>query len=306
MTERLSTIDRARGRWTEILPTLGVDRRFLVNRHGPCPLCGGRDRYRFDDREGSGSYFCGQCGAGTGIILIRKLHDWDHATACARVDEIIGSSSPVVSSPAPRGRSSGDARRRVINDLLRESGSQWVVDEYLHRRGIAVSSDVLRGHPRCAYFDENRKFVGQFPAVVAPIHAPDGEVESAHRIYIGNVSPRKKFLPPVRTIKGAAVRLFPAAEGMAIAEGIETALAVQQLTGLSAWAVLDAGNMREFTPPAGISTITIYGDNDTNFVGQAAAYELARKLHAKRITVSVHIPPKQDSDWLDMLTDGVT
>ena len=38
----LNTVERARGRWREILPRLGIDARFLVNRHGPCPLCGGR------------------------------------------------------------------------------------------------------------------------------------------------------------------------------------------------------------------------------------------------------------------------
>ncbi len=56
----MSTIERARGRWSEILPRLGIDARFLRNRHGPCPLCGGKDRFRFDDRDGSGSYFCNQ------------------------------------------------------------------------------------------------------------------------------------------------------------------------------------------------------------------------------------------------------
>ncbi len=68
------TVERAHGRWTEILPLLGVDPRFLVNRHGPCPLCGGKDRFRFDDKDGSGSYYCNGCGAGVGIILVRKLH----------------------------------------------------------------------------------------------------------------------------------------------------------------------------------------------------------------------------------------
>src|SRR3954447_11493912 len=84
------TVERARHRWREILPQLGIDTRFLVNKHGPCPLCGGRDRYRFDDRDGSGSYYCNQCGAGVGVILVRKLHGWDHKTACDEIDKIIG------------------------------------------------------------------------------------------------------------------------------------------------------------------------------------------------------------------------
>jgi putative DNA primase/helicase len=48
----MNTIERARHRWREILPRLGIETRFLVNKHGPCPLCRGKDRFRFDDRDG--------------------------------------------------------------------------------------------------------------------------------------------------------------------------------------------------------------------------------------------------------------
>src|SRR5690348_13963485 len=60
---RIPTVDRARGRWREILPCLGVETRYLTNKHGPCPLCGGKDRFRFDDKNGDGTYYCNQCGA---------------------------------------------------------------------------------------------------------------------------------------------------------------------------------------------------------------------------------------------------
>src|SRR4051794_10211 len=98
------TVERARHRWREILPRLGIETRFLTNKHGPCPLCGGRDRYRFDDRDGTGSYYCNQCGAGVGVILIRKRHGWDHATACGEIDKIIGSErEPTKSAATPEG-----------------------------------------------------------------------------------------------------------------------------------------------------------------------------------------------------------
>ncbi|MDI5829610.1 hypothetical protein MJN51_36035, partial [Salmonella enterica subsp. enterica serovar Kentucky] len=35
-------------------------------RHAPCPACGGKDRFRFDD-NGRGSFICNQCGAGDGL-----------------------------------------------------------------------------------------------------------------------------------------------------------------------------------------------------------------------------------------------
>ena len=51
---------------------LGVDTTFLTGKHVSCPVCGGKDRFRFDDRDGSGSFFCAQCGAGDGFTLAIK------------------------------------------------------------------------------------------------------------------------------------------------------------------------------------------------------------------------------------------
>jgi len=49
-------IAAAQGRWPEILAALaGLSDAELSDRHQPCPRCGGTDRYRFDDKDGSGS-----------------------------------------------------------------------------------------------------------------------------------------------------------------------------------------------------------------------------------------------------------
>ena len=48
--------DAAQGHWPSILGALaGITNDQLTNKHQPCPLCGGEDRYRFDDQNGSGS-----------------------------------------------------------------------------------------------------------------------------------------------------------------------------------------------------------------------------------------------------------
>ena len=177
-----NTVERARGRWRDILPALGVAHRFLANKHGPCPICGGKDRFRYDDKEGAGTYICGQCGAGTGIIMLRKMHGWDHATACREVDKIIGAGDRVPRAVVKVESKSADDRLAAINRLLDEATSDAVVDRYLVRRGLSVRSAVLRGHPRCQYFDADRKLQGRHPAVVAPIIGPDGNLQSAQRI----------------------------------------------------------------------------------------------------------------------------
>ncbi len=63
----------ANGHWPALLAKLGIE---IPSRgkHGPCPACGGKDRFRFDDKDGKGGFICNSCGAGDGLILIRSCN----------------------------------------------------------------------------------------------------------------------------------------------------------------------------------------------------------------------------------------
>ena len=90
--------DLAQGHWPSILGALaGLSSEQLTDKHQPCPLCGGKDRYRFDDQDGSGSWFCNQCGgpaqsggAGNGMELLLRRTGWTFKEAAQRVEQHLG------------------------------------------------------------------------------------------------------------------------------------------------------------------------------------------------------------------------
>jgi putative DNA primase/helicase len=293
----MRTVEAATGRWREILPRLGISPRYLRNRHGPCPVCGGKDRFRFDDRNGSGSFFCNQCGPGAGIMLLRRFRGWDYATACREIDAVVGTAPPA--APARRAQApkkNEAALRAALDRVLAEARTPGLVQAYLEGRGLHIVPAILRGHRRLAYLDDGR-FMGLFPAMVAPVIGPDDSLQSVHRTYLADLPTRKKLMPAVATVSGAAVRLFDPTTELGIAEGIETAIAAHELFGVPVWAAISAGGVETFVPPETVRKLRIYTDHD--LAGIKAAGILAGRL---KIEVEIAIPPTPGTDWLDVLT----
>ena len=69
------------GQWNYILPALGVSAEALTNKHKPCPACGGKDRFRYDDKQGRGTFVCGQLdGLSEPTRVFRRQFILSHAT----------------------------------------------------------------------------------------------------------------------------------------------------------------------------------------------------------------------------------
>lgn len=119
----------AAGRWREILASLaGLSDKQLSDKHQPCPMCGGEDRYRFDDNEGNGTWFCNRCGGrdqrgggGSGMDLLMRLKGWDFKTAAKQVEQHLGIASQ---APTPGARKSeppikgAEAHWRYSDDFI--------------------------------------------------------------------------------------------------------------------------------------------------------------------------------------------
>jgi putative DNA primase/helicase len=284
-----------------VLSALGIDEQFLRNKHGPCPVCGGKDRFRYDDKRGHGEWICNQCGSGDGFTLLEKVHGWSFREALRQVESVVGSCQS-----QPIRRDDSEAKARYVKKLWMESEPVSVGDpvwRYLHHRvGLDVVPSCIRFHPAMWYSDDDAK--GYYPAMVAAVADVNGKGVAIHRTYLtsdglkAKVEKAKKLLAG-NAISGGAVRLSPAGEWLGITEGIETALAASRKFSLPVWSAVSAGMMEQWIPPAGVKRVVVFGDSDKSFTGQAAAYALAKKLTAKGLSVDVRIPEIIGKDWAD-------
>ena len=305
--------DLARYRWPGILMRLGIHENYLTGRHGPCPLCpdGGKDRYMFTNKDDDGMYYCHQCGAGDGFHLLMRFHNWDFKQTAREVEKIVGD----VKQSEPRQKTDPMVRLRNIQVACRNLTDDCSVTRYLRNRGLSRYPESIQT-ARLPYYKQGEK-VGEFDTMVAKVVSVDNKPLTYHLTYTedgakADVTPTRKVMSPVSPIAGGAVRLFRLDchtdrnknAHLAIAEGIETALAVHELTDAPCWSVLSAVGMESFQVPAGVAKLTIYADNDNNFTGQKAAYTLANRLALDgNVDVNVCVPVLAGRDWLDVLME---
>lgn len=300
---RVSTKDAARGKWKGVLATLGVSADHLTGKHGPCPMCGGKDRFRFDNKGGDGTYFCSQCGAGNGFDLLRGVHNWDFAKAASEVDRIVGN----IAAETPAKQLEDNQRRDMLNRLWLSGAtirSDNPAARYLGSRRVNLpqNADCLRYVERCPIPGG-----GFSHAMIAMVSNPDGSPANIHRTFVRADGTGKaemdepRALMPGRIPDGAAIRLASVyGERLGIAEGIETALAATSKFNIPTWAAINSTILAKWVPPAGVREVVIFGDNDPKFGGAAAAFALAHRLAVKGFAVDVRIPEQIGKDWADV------
>jgi len=294
----------ALGRWPGILSSFGLSDKQLSGKHTACPVCGGKDRFRFDNKDGRGTFFCSHCDAGDGVALVMAIKGWDFKTAAQEIEAIAGAVQPVQVAKLPDEGQKMETLRRVWSEARPLVQGDEAM-RYLAGRGLNLKSppDNLRLHPSLAYHD-GEKFIGKYPAMVARVQAADGSGATLHRTYLkdGRKAPVEypKKLMPGKTVSGAAIRLAAVGEHVGIAEGIETALAASILFGIPVWSTINANGIDAFEPPEGVKRITIFADNDASFTGQKFAYAAAFRLVQQGFEVEVNVPAAV-GDWLDQL-----
>lgn len=293
--------DQAKGRWRSILPRFQIPANYLDGKQHPCPDCKGKDRFRFDDLEGNGTWYCNQCGAGNGMTLVMKVTGLPFAEAAAKVREIIPSARISQGRPPRDDEKCTAAMREVWTSAKPIVGTE--AEAYLRHRGC-WSDDVarmpaLRFAPRLRAKDHE---AGHLPALIAKVTGPDGIAVNIHRTFLVDGRKAYRAMMPGPVPAGAAIRLGTAGAELGIAEGIETALHAARRFGVTCWSAVTAGGIERWEPPSGVERVHVCGDTDASFTGQAAAFALAKRLVNRKqlVACEVHLPEQFGVDWADL------
>ncbi|HHJ4620906.1 MULTISPECIES: DUF927 domain-containing protein [Klebsiella/Raoultella group] len=318
------------GSWESVLPQCGVTAP-KKGHHGPCPICGGNDRFHFIDDHGGGEWHCRQCDEpnhGDGLDLISRAHGITITVAAQKVASVLGIDYPTAEA-APEAASHRKSQLAIENqrreqerqrEAWHETARRWntfnasyralteaVATEqpsaYLASKGLAHPLPVLPD--RFTLPKQPGRKTLSFPAgtLLLPLVDESGAVTAAQTI-----TPKGgKILVPGSAKKGAfyAVNIQEQPEAVLIAEGLATVLSVYQMRpDALAVAAVDAGNllpvaevMRRRYPEA---QIIIAADNDIKPGEPNTGKEAAEKA-AKAVSGWVALPHSDEkADWNDV------
>lgn len=173
---------------------------------------------------------------------------------------------------------------------------------YLRARGFNHIPSSLRYHSRTPY---GRAPLTVFqPAMIAAVRDNAGLV-GIHRTFFDPGRPGLALVKrALGRLGGGTVRLSqPAGGRLGLAEGVETALAATQLTGVPCWATLGTERFRHAAIPASVRHLVLFLDNDA---GGQRAERLARDAHAEAGRwIEARYPERANDDWNDVLLQSL-
>jgi hypothetical protein len=266
---------------------------------GPCPICGGHDRFAVNPKKGL--WHCRRCAKGGDVIdLVRHL---DGCGFTHSIERLTGEKSATFDPVRhARAKAEGAERQRRQHEKAAWLWSQrqpiqgTIAERYLQGRGITCPMP-----PTIAFLPSRKP--EHHPAMIGAFSLPDelepgvlGEpqnVESVHLTLLRSDGTGKAEVERPKLFVGSPgnlpIVLAPpnGPLGMAITEGIEDALTVHQATGLGVWAAGAAGRMPALadTLPQYIECITICAHSDQ--AGRDGALALAEALDRRGVEVFV-------------------
>ncbi|WP_323929004.1 DUF927 domain-containing protein [Aeromonas caviae] len=292
------------GRWPDLLIAVGIDTP-LSGKHGPCPACGGKDRFRFDNKGGRGTWICNQCGAGDGLDLVGKVTGKLPKEVAELLAPLVGLSAGGL-DPAERERIHQQQQARAEAETKRNKQQR----QKAARRAVAILRECELGPSSyltvkalgsmSALINRYVIAVGTqtFPAgsLVVPLTDEKGELVNVQLI---DVRGSKSYLAGGR--KAGAFHRIEGGELVAVVEGVATGLSVHLATGATVYCAMDAGNLLAVAKIARLlhpnAQILLCGDNDATTPGNPGKTKAEQAAAA--VGALMALPPEFSGDWND-------
>lgn len=318
------------GRWSHFYSDRFPDLREAMESNSaqvPCPVCGGRTRFRlFKDWKSSGGGICQKCGTFAGGYFMTEwllggkkaagleLRNWLEQETQTSTYKIVR--KPIVDKPKD------NEKARAYNQKIWEESLPLTEDcapvKYLRSRGITLPLDkfptanVMRWHPNAVYRKEDKEeghVYSRFPALISKV-VKDGKTVALHRIYVlkdgsgkADILRPKKITAGSQTlISGCAIPMWKPTNGkLGVCEGVETAFAVYMLFNMPVWSCISDNFMaavewesvltkKDALGKPLVTELHIFEDKDVSEAGQISAAKLQDRAAEAGIMVVRHSP----------------
>jgi putative DNA primase/helicase len=241
-----------------------------------------------------------QCFAGCDprdvLAELRRMGILDTRERGNRRAGVTKRAAPVGPPPDPKAEADLQLRVDVAWSIFDGAGDirGTLGERYLtEHRGITITRDAgadpylfdrLRFHPSCPFGRERA------PAVVAAVTGPSGHLRGVWRIRLDDEGGKAGRFG-LGDCRGGAVRLVEALDGdhVAVAEGVEDALAFMQLAKIPTWAGCSTSGVAGMVLPPRFRRVTVVADADEP--GMKAARKLASRIKAEGRAVRIIRPP---------------
>lgn len=295
-----SPIDRVlrdfNGAWRQTLENYGCHLP-SGRHHGPCPVCGGKDRFRFDDKEGRGTWLCSQCDpqSGGGLLLLSRFLG---KPTIEVANELLGNTPERSRAPVYRSFVSEDQIRKANHEQARKGAEALLASSelrphpYMSDRGLD-GQWLVNGEP---IMGRDREVIQPGELLLVPAYKAEGD--GSKLVNVQKIKANKEKRPLYGgDMAGVYHKLDGHQKLIAITEGYATGVTVNQVTGATTYCAFNTGNLAAVSAwvasqHPGVPAV-LFADNDEHGAGLRYAKDAAAPLGA-----TVALPPEL-GDWDD-------
>jgi|GEM_PF-1578105 len=301
-----SPIDRVlcefNGAWRQTLENYGCHLP-SGRHHGPCPVCGGKDRFRFDDKEGWGTWFCSQCDpqSGGGLLLLSRFLG---KPTIEVANELLGNTPERSRAPVYRSFVSEDQIRKANHEQARKgaeallSSSELRPHPYMSDRGLD-GQGLVNGEP---IMGKDRSVIQPGELLLVPAYKAEGD--GSKLVNVQKIKANKEKRPLYGgDMAGVYHKLDGHQKLIAIVEGYATGVTVNRVTGATTYVAFQTGNLASVSAwvadqHPGVPVVFFADYDDLDITHQWRPGEKFAKDAAAPLGATVAIPPEL-GDWDD-------